>query len=183
MRSLGYLYISSMKQHHGRTKIRPGGEKYFNHGLSRLEILISFLVLFAGLLGSAALQLAGGASHWISYKRAEAVLQAYDIIDRIRANPIGEMHGDYNNISLGLVPTPRPDCAIDACNPDQRAVYDISRWSTTNSALLANGRGAVCHGTFGQNYASCSSDGSAFSVAITWTDGNQPQTIIVRLAL
>lgn len=171
------------KQRRVRMKTRLTSGKHFNHGLSRLEVLISLFVLVIGLLGSTALQMAGGASHWISYQRAEAVLQAYDIIDRIRANPIGEMHGDYNNISLGLVPASRPDCVVRACSPDQRAAYDISRWSTTNSALLTNGRGAVCHGTFDQNYASCSSDGSAFSVAITWTDGNEPQSIMVRLAL
>jgi type IV pilus assembly protein PilV len=170
-----------MKRRHVGIKSRLIRGKYFNHGLTRLEVLISLFVLFTGLLGAAALQKTEGTSHWKSHERAEAVLQAYDIIDRMRANPIGKMHGDYNNISLGEIPTSRPDCAITACTPDQRATYDISRWGATNGALLANGRGAVCHGTFGPNYTSCSPAGSAFSVAITWTDGNEPQSIVVRV--
>ena len=172
-----------MKRRHVGMKSLLIRGKYCNRGLTRLEVLISLFVLFAGLLGSAALQKAEGTSHWKSYERAEAVLQAYDIIDHMRANPIGKMHGDYNNIPLGEIPAARPNCAITACTPDQRATYDISRWGATNSTLLANGRGAVCHGTFSPDYTSCSSDGSAFSVAITWTDGGEPQSIVVRFPL
>ncbi|MGE5242357.1 MAG: hypothetical protein ACM3NI_11995 [Bacteroidota bacterium] len=133
--------MSLMKQRHVRMKTQLKSGNYFNHGLSRLEALISLFVLFAGLLGSVALQKTERTSHWQSHERAEAILQAYDIIDRIHANPIGKMHGDYNNIPLGEIPASPLDCAITACTPDQRTTYDISQWGTTNSALLANGPG------------------------------------------
>lgn len=54
------------------------------HGSSLLEVLIAIVVISAGLLGLAGLQLAAVQSSHSAYQRSQATLLAYDMIDRMR---------------------------------------------------------------------------------------------------
>ena len=65
------------------------------HGFSLLEVLIALLVLAIGLLGLATLQTVGLKFNQESYLRSQAVLIAYDIIDRIRSNPVAKSAETY----------------------------------------------------------------------------------------
>ena len=145
-----------------------------------VEVLVSLFILSIGLLGLAALQTVGLQYNRQSYQRTQAVIQAYDILDRMRANPAGETNGDYNNISLGSTPSASTDCANSSCTPDQMATYDINQWNTMNAALLTDGQGAVCHGTFNSTFTSCTT-GPVFSVAVTWVENDMTQTAVIQV--
>jgi type IV pilus assembly protein PilV len=147
-----------------------------------LEVLVSLFVLSIGLLGLAALQTVGLQYNRQSYQRTQAVLQAYDILDRIRANPVGATNGDYNNVALGNIPSVSTDCTSSSCTPDQMATYDINQWNTMNAALLTSGRGAVCHGTFNASFTSCTA-GPLFSIAITWVESDMTQNAVIQAQL
>lgn len=56
-------------------------------GFSLVEVLVAVLVLSIGLLGLAALQIAGVRANDSAQLRTEATLAAYDVADRLRANP------------------------------------------------------------------------------------------------
>jgi len=73
-------------------------------GFTLLEVLIALLVLSIGLLGLAALQTTGLRSNQMASMRTQATQVAYDITDRMRANPAGVTAGEYV-IALGTTPS------------------------------------------------------------------------------
>lgn len=152
--------------------------RFIVEGFSLVEVLVALFVLSVGLLGLAALQTTGLKFNHQSYERTQAVLQAYDIIDRMRANKSGSgstINTTYSNVTLGAVPG-STDCASTSCNGDTLAEYDIRKWNNTNASLLAEGKGAICKGSFTDDAngypASCSESGSIYRVAVAWKEND-----------
>lgn len=145
-------------------------------GASLIEVLVSIVILSFGLLGLAGFQIVGLSANNGSTMRTIATQQAYDMADRIRANPDGIVaipsHPNsgvfYDNISgIGA----DPGCGGGVCIPGQMAAYDTFQWNTANAALLPSGKGTVKR------------IGSFFEIAISWDDskGQQPlRTFVVR---
>ncbi|MDH3671666.1 MAG: type IV pilus modification protein PilV [Gammaproteobacteria bacterium] len=96
-------------------------------GFSLIEVLVALFVLSIGLLGLAALQTTGLRFNHQSYQRTQAVMLSYDIIDRIRANPVALQAGDYDTVPAGP-PGGYPDCIAATCTPTEMAAYDIGTW-------------------------------------------------------
>ncbi len=111
------------------------------NGFSLLEVLIALLVLSVGLLGLAGLQLNGLRSNQDSYNLSQAMAQAYDMADRMRANMPGFYASNYDAIST-TIPAD-PGCITTGCNSTQMAQYDAYQWNTANANLLPNGKGTV----------------------------------------
>lgn len=150
-------------------------------GFTLLEVLVALLVLSIGLLGLAALQTIGLKFNHQSYQRTQAVFQAYDIIDRIRANPAAKSAGAYNNVSLGAIPS-AADCS-SACGANDLATLDINIWNTANAAALSQGRGAICRGDFNSTLTSCTVNGNVFRVGLTWMEADVPLVMVVEAQL
>jgi type IV pilus assembly protein PilV len=72
-------------------------------GFTLVEAMVALVVLSVGLLGIAGLQITSLKVNHGSATRTQAVYLAYDIIDRMRANPAAAINGDYN-IALGATP-------------------------------------------------------------------------------
>lgn len=152
-------------------------------GFTLLEVLIALLVLSMGLLGLAALQTLGLRFNHQSYQRTQAVFQAYDMIDRIRANPTAKSNGNYNNVALGSTPSVVGiDCST-SCIPADLATFDINRWNTANSTSLTQGRGAICLGTFNSDLTSCTVAGNVFRVGLSWLEADVPMVMVVEAQL
>jgi len=103
-------------------------------GFTLLEVLIALLVLSIGLLGLAALQTTGLRSNEMASMRTTSTMLAYDITDRMRANPQGITDGDYE-IDSDLITESVTDCTSDDCNPEQLALYDLNQWKTAVATL------------------------------------------------
>lgn len=161
------------------TKIRSQG------GFSLLEVLIALLVLSIGLLGLAALQTVGLKFNTQSYQRTQAVLNAYDIIDRIRANPGGMNGGNYDNVALTAPPPAiTTDCGASQCSSADMATYDINQWKTSIQNLLSQGNGAICRGTLDLATLGCTPvAGTNFQVGIQWIENDLPMNMIVGAQL
>jgi len=56
-------------------------------GFTLVEVLITVIIMAVGLLGVAGLQLAGMRSNHSAFLRTQATVAAYDLIDRMRADP------------------------------------------------------------------------------------------------
>jgi len=124
-------------------------------GVSLIEVLVSIVVLSVGLLGIAGLQLTSLRFLYDANLVYQATIQASDMADRIRANPIGRDNGHYNNISgTGS----DPGCIDTNCNPAQLAATDRFEWNTANARLLPNGAGVV------------SANGNQFTITLTWRE-------------
>jgi type IV pilus assembly protein PilV len=91
------------------------------HGFTLLEVLIALLVLSIGLLGLAALQTTGLRSNQMASMRTQATEAAYDITDRMRANPVGVAASEY---VIGLTDAPADTSATGA------ALDDLTEWRT-----------------------------------------------------
>lgn len=101
-------------------------------GFTLLEVLIALVVLSIGLLGIAALQGIGLRSSQGAYLTSQAGLLAYDIADRIRANP--ENFPIYN----GFV----TDCP-EVVAPTPLVTADLNEWSCAVESLLPGGEGRI----------------------------------------
>jgi type IV pilus assembly protein PilV len=103
-------------------------------GFTLLEVLIALVVLSIGLLGIAGLQGIGLRSSHGAYLSSQASLLAYDMADRIRANP--QTLAIYNDFDSATV-----DCAAPPVTP--LASADMAEWACAVEALLPNGGGTI----------------------------------------
>lgn len=144
-------------------------------GFSLIEVLVALVVLSIGLLGLAALQTTGLRLSHQSYQRSQAVILAYDMLDRIRANPTGKTLGTYDTVSAGTIPAgPLNKCVVDPpCNPTELANWDIANWNTTIANLLAQGTGAI------------QTDGATAirTITINWVENDIPMTLVMEAQL
>lgn len=117
-------------------------------GFSLIEVLVALLVLAIGLLGLAALQAQGLRFNHDAYVRTQATHLAYDIIDRMRANPTSAAAYTAADPAAG-------------CNPTTATVtMDLSCWYETLGLALPGGDGLI------------SANGTAnfFDVTVRWID-------------
>ena len=153
-------------------------------GFSLIEVLVALFVLSIGLLGLAGLQTLGLKFNTQSYQRTQAVLNVYDIMDRIRANPGGLTGGNYDDIDVAYTP-PAQNCLGFPCNTTQMADYDIGQWKTSLGGLLSQGQGGICRGVLTLNPYGCVVDATTtqFMVGITWVEHDLSMSMMVEAQL
>ena len=121
-----------------------------------LEVLVALSVLSIGLLGLAAMQTLSLKASQGGMFRTNAAVQAYDIVDRMRANTIGVGLGYYDAIAATIPSAPAACSPCSAVNIRDKDYYD---WALANSRLLPQGAGTVT-----------SADGKTFTVTLTWKE-------------
>ena len=110
-------------------------------GIALMEALIGVLLLSMAALAYAALQARGLGANASAMWRSKATLMAYEMADRMRANPAGVSAGSYGNLT-GAVET--PNCGVkSACSTANMALLDFAQWRTGLAAALPNGTGVV----------------------------------------
>jgi type IV pilus assembly protein PilV len=120
-------------------------------GISLLEALVAMLVLSLGLLGLANLQSVGIKSTYGANLISQASLLAYDMADRIRANP------DASAAYTGFVtdcPEPLPGSPL--------AAVDLAEWSCAVQNLLPAGIGRIAGVPNGS--------GMRYTITLEWRD-------------
>lgn len=101
-----------------------------------IELLVAVLVMGIGVLGITGLQMVSLQNNRGALVRAEAVQLAYDMMDRIRANP----GGNYGGIAMGTPPSGIGNCNAAACvTPAEMAAFDIGVWKCSLGAYNALG--------------------------------------------
>ncbi|MDH3452259.1 MAG: type IV pilus modification protein PilV [Gammaproteobacteria bacterium] len=96
-------------------------------GFTMIEVLVTVMVMAFGLLAFAFLQAQGMSFNQSAYTRTQATIAAYDIIDRMRANPQAALTGAYNATAA---PTSYTDCDASGadCDTAELAAFDVGRW-------------------------------------------------------
>ena len=99
-------------------------------GFTLLETLIAFIVLVFGLLGAVALQAKAKQATYDSMQRAAALGVAQDVVERIKANPLGAQAGAYNLTinSSDALGSGYASCINVDCGPGALAAYDAEQW-------------------------------------------------------
>jgi len=111
-------------------------------GFTLLEVLIALLVLAIGLLGLAALQTTGLRSNQMATMRTLATQLAYDMTDRMRANPAGVDAQDYV-IATNETPADPPVTRADTDLTEWRA--QVARLPGGLSSITRNAGPPVTH--------------------------------------
>ena len=120
-------------------------------GFSLVETLVALFVLAIGILGLSALHatsMRGGSS---SHHRSQAVLIAYDLMDRLRSNRAVALTGSYNLVLAAAPP------AGDGNPP--LVDGDLAEWFGTHIALLPAGDAGI----------NCTNTGIC-TVTVQWDD-------------
>lgn len=100
-----------------------------HRGFTLIEVLVALIILSVGLLGLAALQTRANQAEVESYQRAQAMLLANDIADRIRANSsVPECYGITLDAAAG---TP----FVGAGNVD---VFNCAGWGILETRGIAD---------------------------------------------
>ncbi|MBD8683444.1 type IV pilus modification protein PilV [Pseudomonas sp. CFBP 13719] len=104
-------------------------------GVSLIEVLISLLILGIGILGAAALQLNALKYTDSSTMNSQASFIAYDMMDRMRANPdVSYALGSIASApTTGDLNTPRTQDLFDFA-------FNIRAMGGTDGSILINGR-------------------------------------------
>lgn len=142
-------------------------------GFTIIEVLVTTVVLGAGLLGLARLQTESLRNTQIAEQRTEAARLAADMADRMRANAQGVADRNYDNNDS----TASSGCIASACTPAQIADDDLAEWRTALQARLPGGvdvAGAVCIDSTPNDGApgapACDSIGNVYAIKIWWDD-------------
>lgn len=130
-------------------------------GFSLIEVLVALVVLSIGLLGLAGLQAKSLKENHQAYLRTQATMDAYQIIDCMRANPSNK--ANYV-IAVGTTPaTPSTGASI--------AEQDLSAWKTSLGDLPGPGDGSVVLA------------GTTVTVVVQWDESGSQQSIQVQTEL
>ena len=114
---------------------RPGPER----GVSLVEVLLAVVVLSAGFLAAARLQVQSLATSQNAYALSQAKLMALEMGERLRANRAGVRAGLYDGLVTAAGTAP-PACLADATGCSPAAIRDADRhaWSRRLHAVDAD---------------------------------------------
>jgi type IV pilus assembly protein PilV len=142
-------------------------------GFTLIEALIALLVLSIGLLGLAMLQITSLQVNTDAYYRTQASLYAYEIMDRMRANPTATASGSYHvpDATTAVARQGAYDscktggtCACNTagvvCDTGNLALYDIGKWYEEQQRALPPSA----------TPSTVTSAGNQHTIVIRWTE-------------
>ena len=115
-------------------------------GFTLLEVLITIVVVAFGLLGLAGLQVFALKNNQSASLRVTATNLTTDIVDRMKANYLGVVNGNYDAPNIGAsYGSFSPGCTqATGCLFNVMAANDLAEWQQRVAASLPGGQGIVC---------------------------------------
>lgn len=147
-----------------------------NAGFTLLEVMVALVIFSIGLLGLASLQGQSVQFSHSAYLKSQATFYAYDVLDKMRANRIVALAGNYN----ATISTTGTDtgCYDDTgnCSTSDMALHDIFDWKQL-IATLPDGEGSIT--------STVSATTTKFLVTVSWTDrstlnASGKESVVVR---
>lgn len=143
-------------------------------GFSMIEVLVTLMVVSLALLGTAGLQAHSMRLNQGGQYRSLAVFLAADLAERMEANRVGALAGNYElPITTGaafLVGTTAPSsaCVSNPCSPVALANFDLSNWQSLVAKSLPQSSWSVVQTTNGAR--------NDFTITIGWIDRRSKTT-------
>ncbi len=141
-------------------------------GVTLIEVLITVVIMSIGVLGIAGIQALGMRANHEGSVRSQATMMAYDMADRVRANPGGAT--DYHFVNSGALPTASvPACTSSpGCTSTNMANHDTYLWLQDLANSLPDGRGTVCRDSTPDDGTpagfACDGAGNMYVVKVWW---------------
>jgi type IV pilus assembly protein PilV len=122
--------------------MRTGGQGRLQRGFTLVEVLVTIIIMSIGLLGVAGLQLASMRSNHSAYLRTQATLAAYDLIDRMRADPAA-FNGNHFKVGADSGSDAFDNWAeelgsLNLRPPDGKPLGEVNCAATDNACLASN---------------------------------------------
>ena len=115
-------------------------------GVSMIESLVAILVLAIGVMGLAGLQTRSLVETRLTNARANALLLANDLAERMRLNRTAATSTNaaqqYTTTFANRV-TPSVNCVTNACGPSDLRNFDLAEWQMNVQQLLPSGQAQV----------------------------------------
>jgi len=119
-------------------------------GFTLIEVLVALVIFAIGLLGLAGLQSQSLKFNYSAFLRTQASFLAYDILDRMRANPEqATLKGNFA-YNIGLDEDAADESCVDVnspatleCTVTQLVNADLTEWKESLDALLPDGQGEI----------------------------------------
>ena len=143
-------------------------------GFSMIEVLVSLIVIGVGMLGMSGLQIASMKGTSNAHSRNIASMLAFELGERMRANPEGVAGGYYANSDT--CSTTLNQCRASFCTPQQIARIDIQE-VTCGVYKLNNREGGVANllsgGTLNVScVGGCDKPNAMHDISISWGELN-----------
>lgn len=99
-------------------------------GVGLIEVMIALLIISIGLLAILGLQITSKKANRDAVQRTTAAHLAYDLAERVRANPEGRATYLGNTLGDGTRSVPSPTCSSSgtSCSGDDLAEADLYQW-------------------------------------------------------
>ncbi|MEH6824821.1 MAG: type IV pilus modification protein PilV [Motiliproteus sp.] len=145
------------------TQIRSSNRE---QGFTLIEILVAVLILSLGVLGLIGMESLALKNNMSAYHRSQATILAYDLADKIRANPAGQ--SNYvsltgSDIGVSCISHSASDGVPSGCSAAQIAQQDVHDWLGTLSTVLPAGSASISSGTIS-------------TITISWDDDRDSTT-------
>ena len=160
-------------------------------GFTLIEALITIVLFGIGLLGIAWLQFFSLHFSDSAHQQSQAAILAADLVERMRANPVGVENGDYHKPNVSSEPA--NDCVSAECTTTELASRDVWEWQQEVVSRLPRSAAVVCldnkpdelsdGGTFAAERSEdafdtgctlkddyCDDNGSIYAIKIWWCD-------------
>lgn len=125
-------------------------------GTSLIEILVAVIISAIGLLGLAVMQNTSMKLSYDSYIRSQANFLAYDLIDRVRANPDSSLYELTDDATVQ-----QKDCfSGDDCSKEEMRSFDLYYWRQQVETILPDAIVEITYDAAQQLY----------SLRINWDD-------------
>ena len=152
-------------------------------GFTLMEVLVALAVLSIGLLGMAGMQLFSMKSSHNAYLQSQASYFAYDLIDKMQANPVGFDNGNYDS-SYSSIPGSPPNCQTTTatCSPTQLASFELAQWKCS---LGSYENDTTCTGPLNMTSVLPNGDGEVIrngddvTVTVQWQTGTNTESIMI----
>ena len=128
-------------------------------GFSLFEVLIAIVITAIGLLGLAVLQTTGLQNNQTAYHASQATVLAYDMADRMRANPesVNNYLSTYMTLAQATAAGVQEGCGTTTgCTTAQMAQNDLLEWNAALTETLPLGTGTI------------TVVGDIYTVAVSW---------------
>lgn len=132
-------------------------------GFTLLEIMIAMVIFAVGMLGLAGIQALSLENSHSSYSRSQAILLAYDMVDRMKANPTAANYAIAVGTTAPAIANPCDSGAV--CNADQMTIFDQSQWKTALPVLLISGKGQIVN-----------TAGTSYTITVHWDEDRSGAT-------
>jgi type IV pilus assembly protein PilV len=150
-------------------------------GLTLIETLVALVIMSVGLLGIAALHVESVKAARSATLRTKAITLAVDMAEKMRANRVGTLAGDYT-IGPGDMGS-NHNCADDidgaatvACNPAEMADHDVWLWKQR----LGNAQSGLPEGATGEIDTDGATD-PTFTITLAWEENDAEQAIELQV--